>query len=751
MTINNPHLPIKGIAQYILTALIALIFLILVFHLWSIELQFPILGYQGDVLFQASQIKSIVETGWIYTNPSLGAPFRATFYDFPTSDSLHYIIINILSFFTRDPFVIFNTYYLCGFPLAALSALFLLKKLSLPFYVALPGAISFAFLPFHFMRYQHLYYTAYFMIPLGLSAILEAVDGNLNMISWDQQRRIRKINLRKPKIWFYFLVCILTASSGVYYAYFIAFIGLISAVLCLFLITEEDRINRSISCIVLVFFLAITAITNGAPSFLYTFLNGKGTEPVAIRTAREAEYYGLKITQMLLPSPIHRFPKLASITQSYSKTAPIVNENSTASLGLIGTIGFLYSLIVLFRQQRKNMMDDYLSFINISCILLATIGGFGSLIAFFVLPSIRCYNRISVIIGLVSIALFCRLVQRVLKIFKLNGSTMKEKNNVIFFTGLSIFILTVVFIDQCFIPNFVKNYQLYLHSYNNDRRFAGEIEKILPEGAMVFQLPFMSFPENGPINNMVDYDQIRPYLHTSDLRWSYGDTVGRMASDWNQTTANLPTEQMMQRLAATGFSGIYIDRFGYLDAEKEIEEKIRPYVKIAPIVSDDQRFVLYDIRTYVNDYRSIFDDNQWRSISAMALKPPSKITPSGECWSIEGEASDQWIWCGNRGELVVVNHEAKDRNIILNLSISTGTGEDALLFIKFGSRRGAFKIGRNPKLIQIKIPMKAGQISQKITLKCNAHPFNPGSGDTRELVFLLRNFYLISEDASDLP
>src|SRR5207302_980335 len=44
-----------------------------------------------------------------------------------------------------------------------------------------------------------------------------------------------------------------------------------------------------------------------------------------------------------------------------------------------------------------------------------------------------------------------------------------------------------------------------------DRQFAAEMEGRLPKGAMVFQLPIMSFPEDlgGPIPA---YDHFRPYL-----------------------------------------------------------------------------------------------------------------------------------------------------------------------------------------------------------------------------------------------
>ena len=46
-------------------------------------------------------------------------------------------------------------------------------------------------------------------------------------------------------------------------------------------------------------------------------------------------------------------------------------------------------------------------------------------------------------------------------------------------------------------------------------------------GAMVFQLPYRRFPETQPLARMADYDLMRGYLHSDDLRWSYGFMKGR--------------------------------------------------------------------------------------------------------------------------------------------------------------------------------------------------------------------------------
>ena len=589
--------PIESL-QYAMCAVIALLVATYVFHLWSIDLHLPLIGYGGDDLQALMEYKTIVETGWVYVNPAIGAPFGSVLLDIPSGNGLHFLLGLVLSRFTRQPELIYNLYYLAGFPLAAITSLLFLRKIKIPFQIALPGAIAFSFLPFHLLRYHHLWLASYYMLPLGLLAILQAANGDLTVFTWDEQRRTLKFDVRQRRVSRWLIVCVMAASSGVYYAYFMIFVACISAVRCLSLGGREPRLSRSLNCVGLACIFAVAAAINGAPYYIYGAINKGLSEPAVVRSRLEAELYGLRVIQLLLPSAIHRVPQLAAATLSYNATAPLVNENSTASLGLIGGVGFLYSLLVLFRQHSKTALDDYLGFINIACVLLATIGGFGSGIDYFLFQGIRAYNRISVVIGLVSVAAFCRLAQHAETGI---GQVIRSKNaktRAAVSTAVGFLLLGAVFVDQCYFPNFESAHRRTAIAFENDERFARAIENDLPAGAMVFELPFMRYPENGPINKVGDYDEFRPYLHSSGLRWSYGGVKGREASDWNKATAALPTEQMLRRLAAAGFAGIYVDRFGYEDAARQTEASICVFVKTPPIVSDDNRFVFYDIRTY---------------------------------------------------------------------------------------------------------------------------------------------------------
>ena len=125
-----------------------------------------------------------------------------------------------------------------------------------------------------------------------------------------------------------------------------------------------------------------------------------------------------------------------------------------------------------------------------------------------------------------------------------------------------------------------------------DREFAEKMEAALPEGAMIFQLPVMEFPES-PIPGVPPYDHFRPYLYSRNLRYSFGSMKGRDRENWQPAVQRLLLQgatlnQESQRiqfnianvskavdeLKKLGFSAIYINRNGFPDRAKGLEEAV---------------------------------------------------------------------------------------------------------------------------------------------------------------------------------
>jgi phosphoglycerol transferase len=310
------------------------------------------------------------------------------------------------------------------------------------------------------------------------------------------------------------------------------------------------------------------------------------------RSAIDSEIYGMKISQLLLPVTGHRIPYFEALKNKYNKKAPLVNENQSSSLGVIGSTGFLILIFVLlFRGlQHKIELIESLSILNISAVLLGTIGGFGSIFAHIVSPQIRAYNRISVFIAFFSLFAVILMLQHLYKRYE---RTMASK---LIFKALLWIVLFIGILDQT--SAFSARYSLTKAQYAHDASFVRNIESLMPTNAMIFQLPYVPFPEALPEHNLENYDLSKGYLHSKTLRWSFGTMKGREGDVWQQSVVEKPPEDFLEAIYSAGFSGLYIDRNGYEDSGAELESKLLRLLNNRPITSSNNRMIFFDIREY---------------------------------------------------------------------------------------------------------------------------------------------------------
>jgi phosphoglycerol transferase len=132
---------------------------------------------------------------------------------------------------------------------------------------------------------------------------------------------------------------------------------------------------------------------------------------------------------------------------------------------------------------------------------------------------------------------------------------------------------------------------------HTDAAFVGSIEATLPRGSAVFQLPYVAFPENPPIERTEGYDPLKMYLHSKELRWSAGVFRGSSEATRTLLTSRKPADEMVPKLKSQGFSGIVVDRWGYRDNAAQLRESLAAALGgQQPIVSEDGRYVFYRIK-----------------------------------------------------------------------------------------------------------------------------------------------------------
>jgi len=574
--------PWRREAGLYLGALVAcLLILCWIMRLWQADLRVPFV-YSADTLLTAVAIRTTVDQGWYFSNPALGAPSGLQFYDYPGADVFHFFVIKILSFFTRNFWLILNLHFLAGFALTTLTSLYVMRRAKVSAACALLGSLLYAFLPFHFMRGEaHLFLSFYAWVPVATMLALWIIDGSL---ARPAPALIAHLKERKTGVLLATLFCLVLASSGLYYAFFACFFFFLAGLYSSF--ARHNRFPFIVAC----FFIGVILfgiLLNVAPNLAYWSAQGKNPGAV-VRNIGEVELYGLKISQLVLPMSGHRSDFLSGLKGDYNAAMPMVNENDTATLGLVGVIGFGILLLCLIskRVREFDARLSQLSVLNIGALLLATIGGFSAVFNLVVGPYIRCYNRISVYIAFFCLFAVVICLDKTLK--NLPASSPLRRS----FYLVPGILLLVGLLDQT-TPGFAPDYSGVQKQFFNDQRFVRRVEAAAPPDGMIFQLPFVEFPESPPMVKMTDYQHLRPYLHSKTTRWSYGAIKGRPGSRQQKQLARRPTPELVGELKAAGFCGIYINRDGYEDKGYELESELGSLLGTYPVRSDDGSLLFF--------------------------------------------------------------------------------------------------------------------------------------------------------------
>jgi phosphoglycerol transferase len=174
----------------------------------------------GDVFFTGAMIRGLLRGEWslggLLRFRRIGAPFGTTLADFPMADSFHFAVIRVLALFDRDPLFLYNLYYYLGFGLAAATMTEVLLRWRVNGGLALASGVLYAFLPYHYYRYGHLFLASYYLLPLFVVYLLKV------------PRRVPLFfagtKLCGRRVATFGIFALLFGSAGVYYSFFGCFL-----------------------------------------------------------------------------------------------------------------------------------------------------------------------------------------------------------------------------------------------------------------------------------------------------------------------------------------------------------------------------------------------------------------------------------------------------------------------------------------------------------------------------------------------
>ena len=588
---------------------LSLILTFLVMRLWRFDLNVPVV-YWGDALYVNVLVKAFTEGTWNYHIARLGAPFGLDAVDFPYGCTLDLAVIKILTAITRNPFLSVNLYWLLTIAMAGAFAALFLRSLQIRHFASASFATLFAITPNVFFRNIAHLHSVQFIVPAAAYLGVELARGRVFGIT-ESNRPSKKRSAAPGIVLLSLAICVAIGLTFTYWGFFAC---IVIAVGCLIGWCRSGNRRIVLTALLYVAIIGTVSLAEKSGSLLYWYRNGFN-RALWYKVPSQADTYALGIRQMLTPIPDHPLLLMRSIRDKIkaARFPNDANEAFFAALGTTGVIGFVILVCVAVGRPRGRILGDarlrILSSFVVAFLLIAGAGGFGSLFNVFVIHEFRAYNRISPFVALFSLAAVAITVDAFL--------AGKKR----YWQGLLCGCLLIFgAFDQISLVAF-GNRKEERRRFYEDQFFIRQLESHLPAGTMVFQLPYEDFLYGGRRERMRPGDQMRPYLHSKTLRWSWGAMSGRN-HNWTKITADLPVEQLIERISFAGFGGLLIDRYGYKDSE--LEQSVLSYLGPTTKFDVGKRWVFFDLRAFREKLESSLSSEERARRAEIAKLTPEK-------------------------------------------------------------------------------------------------------------------------------
>jgi len=549
--------------------------MILVLRLWRARWRIPFYS-DGDATLTAAWIKTVLLRGWYFDNPKLGFPTGANARDYPTGDLWHIVLLRIFALGSHDWALAMNVGYVGSFLAITATAYVALRCLGVRPVAAGGGAIVTAFLPYHFAHNEtHLLLSDYSVVPL----VVALAVAQLSDRPWFRLRR------DLPPAWprRVAAVAIVVWAAGVgsfYYAVMSAAVLLLTAV---FASVVRRRVEPALSAVVLVAVLGIVVVAQLVPTLINDARHGRNH--AFDRQLAAQDVYSLRPLLLIAPIDDHRISALSTYTRKYETVS---NPDEVQAVGFVAAAGLVGLLVgaaapLVGRRRLRHPNDQALALIALAAVGLGVTAGGGEVLALLGLTEIRDWNRISIFLGFVGVAASARALDRYL-VRRAFGSTIV--------IAIVVVCVTAAILDQTSASD-TPPYRAVAAEFTDERNFVQDIQQKVGANAAVLQLPYTQYPESPVLVRMPEYAQMRGWLQSNTLRWSYGAIKGRPS--WQQGQLGLSVPDQLRRARQAGFTAVWVDRRGYTDNGAGIERQLQACLGSPLLVEADQERVLYDL------------------------------------------------------------------------------------------------------------------------------------------------------------
>ena len=592
---------------------------------WGVPTAYVADHHGGDTLSCLAAIKAASEWDQLplvsKSVERLGAPYRANWNDFPTSEEFPIFFMGVLARIF-GLFEASNLIMMLAHVTGALVFYLCCRMMRFQKLWSFVAAVLFGFTYYVFYRgLGHLFIALIYTVPMAVVSCW--LIGASRRMKWGDKF-----------CWF----CLITAGvMGVSNPYNLnIYCQLLAIAIVLQFFTKRRKQNLQIGAAALALAVGAFAVMN-LDTFFYQTANGKNPDPME-RNYYESEMFALKPMELIVPPGSHHIEKLADLGRFYGAILMSRGEIYSAYLGWIG----FGCLVWLFAEAVRRALKRSRQRLSVHSLQAGWIfayavnGGLNCIFALGGLTVFRASNRFSIFLS--AIALFF-LASR------LSVMSRRWSQGVRFAVAAGILVIGLY--DQ--IPSskvapiagnpYMPNKELV----EADRAFAEEMEAKLPPGAMVFQTPAMVYPESLQQVGMLPYEYFRPYFFTKKLRFSFGNNKGRPRDNWQWEVEKLPAAQMVAALEKYGFAAIYLNRRAFQDGGQKLLKELNEAGKT-----------------------QMFEDERREQVCVVLNPSPNpELPPGGDELAItyarvqwqkaEGTPPDRQVWSNGDGRISFYN------------------------------------------------------------------------------------------------
>jgi len=703
---SNTHNRFRAVAAWLLLVVAIALAWIWSYDKWSLVSWETPVSNESDARFTAGWANAyregVISPLGSKIFPRLGAPYEGNWNDYPMSDDLLFAsigymarIIGLGAALNLCTLIVIIMNGCAFYGATRILKYDRLLSLTLAFAYALP---AFAYN----QNLQHITVLACWAFPLILVLIVKAFQAG------------KTYPVGRKHFFIACLVGLLCGMTFVYNSWMAAQLVVLAALVAL---VRKEKSAAKLLCLGAVAIFAGTLLVNLDTAF-YWLQHGTPKDSF-FRPLFDGEREAIRLPGLFFPAE-HNIQAIVNWTQKHFYKAEFpLGEDASTYLGIIGIAGLLAMCGVTFwNLWKKRPLRPHLFFWQTLWVFAYSIAGGVNLLLFIAgFNFFRATNRYSIVILALVLLFLARLLTRAhLGRWRI---------------PLAVAIFGVILVDQIRPAITAREIQDAHNLIIAHESYFPALEKALPPGAMVFEMPVTQFPEN-PLphaGKWRDYEGLIPYIYTKDLRFSYGSNKGRGQEMWQFALMQQPVDKIVQSLSQYGFAAILIDtRFFEKNVQSLINTlRLQPGVEIVNIAHP------YYVAMRLPPLPP--------GVSRATPPPFARLGTGFHGWEKDG-SGNVFSWAQQSSRLMLTNFLPTPLDVEISLQMVTLRPQTITITTPSGDFSVEAKAGvYNP--VSLKCTLRPGVNTFKFASALPAEPLNkllPSNTDTRPVSAGIWNF-----------